>query len=95
MAGWYSAPGCYGWQADGRIIAQRGDSFPAHVALALDGPFVVLLEELCADQASDGNVLGEGGTNPGRDDPPLGLAGIGQRVAHEVYPGAVEKLLRL
>src|SRR5438105_4942098 len=34
-------------------------------------------------------VLGEGGADPGRDDAPLCLAGIGKRVAHEVYAAAL------
>src|SRR6266550_9249596 len=37
----------------------------------------------------DGVVLGEGGADPGRDDAPLCLAGIGKRVAHEVYAAAL------
>ena len=36
-------------------------------------------------------VLGEGGADPGGDDAPLGPAGIGERVAHEVDAGVVEK----
>jgi hypothetical protein len=32
-------------QADEGIIAQRGDGFQRHVSGALDGPFVVLLEQ--------------------------------------------------
>ena len=36
-----------------------------------------------------GIVLGEGGADPGGDDAPLGLAGIGQRVAHEMNPTAL------
>ena len=36
--------GYQGWQADGGIIADRGDAFQRHVAGALDGPFVVLFE---------------------------------------------------
>src|SRR3979409_2691768 len=31
----------------------------------------------------------EGGADPGGDDAPLGLAGIGKRVAHEVYAAAL------
>ena len=38
-----------------------------------------------------GVVLGEGGGDEGRDDAPAVLAGMGQRVAHEVHPGAVEE----
>src|SRR5579864_8673562 len=34
-------------------------------------------------------VLGEGGADPGGDDAPLGLAGIGERVAHEVHATAL------
>ena len=46
-------------QADEGIIADGGDAFQGHVAAALDGPFVVLLEEQSADQAEDGVVVGE------------------------------------
>ena len=34
-------------------------------------------------------VLGEGGADPGGDDAALGLAGIGERVTHEVYAAAL------
>src|SRR5712671_1207940 len=34
-------------------------------------------------------VLGEGGADPGGDDAPLGLTGIGERVTHEVYAAAL------
>ena len=41
-------------------------------------------------------LLGEGGGNEGRDDPPPALAGMGEHVAHEVYaatlPGGAEHL---
>ena len=37
-----------------------------------------------------GMVLGEGGGDEGRDDAPAAPAGMGERVAHEVHPGAVE-----
>jgi hypothetical protein len=40
-------------------------------------------------------VLGEGGADPGGDDPTLGLARLGQCIAHEVHAGAVEKVVRL
>ena len=160
--------GCDWGQADGGSIAQGCDGFQRHVAGALYGPFVVLLEEQGAYEADEGGlvredpddiaatldftveafervralqfgavlgwaglgwevhvgenlgfgivhqggepwhawagligdlapllargfgiVLGEGGTDPGSDDAPLGLAGIGQRVAHEMNPEAV------
>ncbi len=152
------------------IIGHWRDGFQRHVASALHGPFVILLQQQCADQAGDGGligedadnlaaaldlsvepfewigrmdlravlrgevhirqhiglglvhergeldhpraglvghfapllarggrvVLGEGGSDPGRDDPPLSLAGIGQRIAHEVdaaaLPGGAENL---
>ena len=51
--------GCHGRQADGISIAYRGDGFQCHVAGALDGPFVVLLEEQGADEAHDGGLVGE------------------------------------
>jgi hypothetical protein len=36
-------------------------------------------------------VLREGGGDESRDDAPAALAGVGQRVAHEVHAGAVNK----
>ena len=51
--------GCQGWQADGGIIAQRGDGFQAHVPCALDGPFVVLLQQQGTDQADHRLFVGE------------------------------------
>jgi hypothetical protein len=41
------------------IIAQRRDGFQRHVAGALDGPLVVLLEQDGADQANDGIFVGK------------------------------------
>ena len=51
--------GCHGGQLDDRIIAQRRDCFQAHVAAALHLPFIVLLEQQCADEARDGRLVGE------------------------------------
>jgi hypothetical protein len=51
--------GCHGRQLDDRIIAQRRDCFQAHVAAALHRPFIVLLEQQCADEARDGRLVGE------------------------------------
>jgi len=36
-----------------------GDGFQCHVAGALDGPFVALLEQDRADEADDGLLIGE------------------------------------
>jgi hypothetical protein len=36
------------------MIAQRRDGFQRHVAGALDGPFIVLLEQDRADDSDDG-----------------------------------------
>jgi hypothetical protein len=40
------------WQADDVMIAQRGDRFQGHVASALDGLFVVPLEQDCSDETN-------------------------------------------
>ena len=40
-------------------MAERDDGFQAHVAGALNGPFVILLQEQGADQAGDGGLVGE------------------------------------
>src|SRR5215207_2234090 len=45
--------------ADERIIAHWCDSFQGDVAGSLDGPFVVLLEQDCADEPGDGGFVGE------------------------------------
>jgi hypothetical protein len=34
-------------------------------------------------------ILREGGSNERRDDAPVALAGMGQRVAHELHPAAL------
>ncbi len=46
-------------QADEWIIAHCCDGFQCQVAGPLDGPFVVLFQEQCADEADDGLVVGE------------------------------------
>ena len=46
-------------QADDGIIGDRGDGLKGHVAGALDGPLVVLLEEDGADQSGDCGLVGE------------------------------------
>ena len=56
MAAW---SGCHDGQADDGIIAQGSDGFQAHVAGALDGPFIVLFEQDGADQADDHVKVGE------------------------------------
>lgn len=38
-------------------------------------------------------LLGEGGGDEGGDDTAAALAGVGENVAHEVDPGAVEEVL--
>lgn len=44
---------------DDWIIAQRRDRFQAHVAAALNRPFIVLFEQQPADQACDCILVGE------------------------------------
>src|SRR3954451_18426429 len=61
----------HGWQADERIIAQRGDGFQCHVSGALDCPFIVLFEQQRADKANDGMVVWEDADDLG---PTLDLA---------------------
>ena len=51
--------GCHSRQSDDGSIAQRSDGFQAHVAGALDGPFIVLFQQQGADQAGDGGFVGE------------------------------------
>ena len=45
--------GRHGRQLDDRIVAQRCHGFQRHIAGALDGPLVVLLEQDGADEAGD------------------------------------------
>jgi hypothetical protein len=49
----------HGWQAEDRIIAQRGDGFQGHVASALNGPFIVLLKQDGADETVNRLLIGE------------------------------------
>ena len=51
--------GRQGGQADGGIIAERRDGFQRHVAGALNGPLVILLEQQGADQSGNGGLVGE------------------------------------
>src|SRR5215468_7281471 len=51
--------GCHGGQLEDRILAQWSDGFQRHVAGALHGPLIVLLEQDCTDQAGDGSLVGE------------------------------------
>ena len=51
--------GCDCGQADRGSIAQGSDGFQCHVSGALNGPFVVLLEEQGADEADDGGLVRE------------------------------------
>ncbi len=57
--GWPVWSGGHGGQADERIIAQRRDGFQAHVAGALDGPFIVLFEQDGANEAGDRLFVGD------------------------------------
>jgi hypothetical protein len=43
----------------GRLTAVARDGFQGHVAASLDGPFVVLFEQDCADEANNGVLVGE------------------------------------
>src|SRR5271170_6301264 len=61
----------HSWQSDDGIIAQGGHGFQRHVTGALDGPFVVLLEEDSPDEPDDGVVVGENADDFG---PALDLA---------------------
>ena len=55
------------WQADDEIIADRGQRFQRQVSAALNGPFLGLLHEDCADQTADGGLVGEDADRvPGR-----------------------------
>ena len=51
--------GCQYWQADAEIIAEWCDSFQRHVASALDGPVIILLQQHRADESDDGRFVGE------------------------------------
>ena len=56
---WLPRSGCHSGQSDGGSIAQRSDCFQAHVAGTLDCPFLVLLQQQCADEAGDGGFIGK------------------------------------
>src|SRR5580700_3919542 len=58
--------GGHGGQLDERIVAQRSHGFQRHVAGALDGPFVVLLEEDGTDEPDDGLIIGEDADDLGK-----------------------------
>ena len=51
--------GCDEWQADAEIMAQRSDSFQAHVAGTLNSPFIVLFEQQRTYQTDDGGFAAE------------------------------------
>ena len=55
--------GCHGGQLEDRIFAQWSDCFQGHVAGALHGPFIVLLEQDRTDQSGDGILVGEDADN--------------------------------
>jgi hypothetical protein len=59
LAGWTAVSGCDEWQTDTEIMAQRCDSFQAHVACSLHGPFIILFEQQRTHQADDGGFVGE------------------------------------
>ena len=63
--------GSHGGQLDEWIVAHRGDCFQRHVAGALHGPFIVLLDQDRADETDDGLVVGEDADDVGA---PLDLA---------------------
>jgi len=50
---------CHGGQADDGILAQGSDGFQRHVTCALNGPFVVLLEQDCPDEADNRRLVGK------------------------------------
>ena len=62
-------------KADGGIIAQRRDGFQGHVTGALNGPFVILLEQDRANEADNGVFVGE-------DDLHGLIAGVLQAMTH-------------
>lgn len=53
------------------VTTALADGFQCHVAGPLHGPFVVMLEQQCADEAEDGSVIGEDADDLG---PALDLA---------------------
>ena len=63
--------GCQCRQADIEIIAERGDGFQRHVAGALNGLLVILLQQDRADQSSDRGFVRK---NADHVDAPLDLA---------------------
>ena len=50
--------GGHGWQADGCSIADGAHRLQCHVACALGGPFVGLLEQDGTHEAGDGGLVG-------------------------------------
>lgn len=65
------ASACRSRQADAGIIADRCDGFQRHVAGALYGPFVILLQKDGADQSGDRRFVGE---DPDHIGPALDLS---------------------
>src|ERR1700748_2173716 len=63
--------GGHGGQPDDGIIAHGGDGFQRHVSGALDNPFIVLLQEDCADEPADRRLIGKDADDFGS---PLDLA---------------------
>ncbi len=51
------------WQADERVIAHLADGFQRHVALALDVPLIILLEEDGSDVTNDGIIVRQDADN--------------------------------
>ena len=81
MAGCAAASGSRNRQSDGWSIAHRGHGLQRHVARALGGPFIGLLEEERADESDDGGFVGKDADHIGA---PLDLAveplnGVGNR----------------
>ncbi len=84
---------------DAGVLTSRSP-YKRHVSGALDGPFVVLLEQERADEAENGvivgedadglrRLLGEGGGDEGGDDTAAALAGMRQHIAHEMNPATL------
>jgi len=59
LPGWAAVSGGHGGRADGGMIADGADGLQSHVARALGGPFVGLLEENGADEPHDGGLVGK------------------------------------
>ncbi len=85
--------GRHGGQDDDGIIAHRSDPRQRHVARALDGPFVVLLDQDRADETNDGVFVGKVADDVGAvlDLTVDALDGVGRTDLVPMLLGKVEK----